>query len=61
MAYKSVIKIEDQSFQNGEKYHVGMKRLEAVISWEDDRQPQFIPFITDQGHQAMRVIIEPIK
>ena len=61
MAYQSVIRIKDKSFSQGENFHVGMNRLEAEITWKKGRQPRFIPFVDNQGHQGMKVIIEPTE
>ena len=38
--------------------NLNLNRLEAEITWKDDRQPRFIPFVDSQGHQGMKVIIE---
>ena len=58
MAYNAVMRLIDKAFSQSENFHVGMKRLEAEITWKEDRQPRFIPFVDSQGHQGMRVIIE---
>ena len=34
------------------------KEMELEITWKDSMRPQFIPFVDDQGHQGMRVVIE---
>ena len=33
-------------------------KLPVEITWKEDRQTRFIPFVDSQGHQGMRVIIE---
>jgi len=64
MAHQIVCRIKDKSWTAGvddikkANYHVGMKRLELDLSWKESKQPRFLPYIDDQGHQAMKVIIE---
>ena len=59
MAYKSVIRIKDKAFSQGENFHVGMKKLTADLTWKPDQQATFIPFVDDQGHNGMHMIVEP--
>ncbi len=56
--YQSVVRFVEKAFSQGENFHVGMSRLEAELTWKEGNQPVFIPFIDDQGHQGMRIIIE---
>ena len=56
--YQSVVRFKEKAFSQGENFHVGMTRLEAELTWKEGNQPVFIPFIDDQGHQGIRIIIE---
>jgi|TARA_Y100000996_G_scaffold399685_1_gene368961 hypothetical protein len=65
MSHNSVCRINKKSWTAGfpkqnhrANYHVGQKELELEITWKNFMNPQFIPFIDEQGHQGMRIIIE---
>ena len=36
-----------------------MKKLTADLTWKPDQQATFIPFVDDQGHNGMHMIVEP--
>ena len=57
MAHNIVCKIKEQAFQNGEKYHVGMKRYEEEITWIEGKQPKF-EFFNDGKYDGVRIIVE---
>ena len=57
MAHNIVCKIKEQAFQNGEKYHVGMKRYEEELTWIKGKQPKF-EFFNDGKYDGVRIIVE---
>ena len=65
MAHNSVCRIIEKSWTAGfgsnkskGNYTVAQSRMEVLLTWKEYMNPQFIPYVDEQGHQGMRVIIE---
>jgi hypothetical protein len=65
MGHRSVLRIIKKSWTAGfgkdkskGNYVVAQKEMELEITWKDCMKAQFLPFVDDQGHQGMRVVIQ---
>jgi len=47
--------IKDPSKAN---YTVAQKRFEAELTWQDNKEAKMIPFVNEQGHNGIRLIVE---
>ena len=68
MPHHSVLRILNKSWTERNKknkskgnYVVAQKKMELEVTWKYYMKPQFVPFVDDQGHQGMKIIIEHQK
>lgn len=64
LGHHSVLRIKQKSWTAGfgkdkskGNYVVAQKTMELELTWKDCMSSQFIPFVDQQGHQGMRILI----